>query len=158
MNPVESLVGIRDADEFRLTSVDAAAECPASVRGLAVVDIAVLAEPAFAAVGLQIHRHPVPLFNLMHLLPYLGYYSYHLVADGDSGNGTWHAAVLDVQVAGADARQSHLDYGILRVKNPRLRFLQKGEMTLVYVCVSFHLLLVGIFVRHCINIRLLISV
>ena len=32
MNPVESLVGIRDADEFRLTSV----------RGLAVVDIAVL--------------------------------------------------------------------------------------------------------------------
>ena len=42
MNPVESLVGIRDADEFRLISVDAAAECPASVRGLAVVDIAVL--------------------------------------------------------------------------------------------------------------------
>ena len=39
---VEPLVRIRDADEFCLTSVDAAAECPASVRGLAVVDIAVL--------------------------------------------------------------------------------------------------------------------
>ena len=42
MNPVESLIGIGDADEFCLSSVDAAAECPASVRGLAVVDIAVL--------------------------------------------------------------------------------------------------------------------
>ena len=57
----------------------------------------------------------------------------------------WHAAVLDVQVAGADARQSDLRYGILRVENPRLRFLQKGKMALVYVCVSFHYLMVTIF-------------
>ena len=91
MNPVESLVGIRDADEFRLTSVDAAAECPASVRGLAVVDIAVLAEPAFAAEGLDIDRHPVPRLYRMDLFPYLGDYSYHLVADGDARNCTWHA-------------------------------------------------------------------
>ena len=41
-NPVESLVGIGDADEFCLTSVDAAAERPPAVRRLAVVDIAVL--------------------------------------------------------------------------------------------------------------------
>ena len=36
---------------------------------------------------------------------------------------TWHTAVLDVQVAGADAGQSDLHYGILRVENPRFRFL-----------------------------------
>ena len=42
MNPVESLVGIGDADEFCLTSFDAAAELPPAVRRLAVVDIAVL--------------------------------------------------------------------------------------------------------------------
>ena len=83
---VEPLVRIRDADEFCLTSVDAAAERPPAVRRLAVVDI----------------------------------------------------VVLDMQVAGADARQSDLHYGILRVENPRLRFLQKGKMTLVYVCVCFH--------------------
>ena len=137
-NLVESLVGIGDADEFCLTSVDAAAKSPAAVRRLAVVDIAVLAEPAFTAVGLDIDRHPVPGRYRMDLFPYLGDYSYHLVADGDSGNGTGHASVLDVQVAGADARQSDLHYGILRVENPRLRFLQKGKMTLVYVCVCFH--------------------
>ena len=39
LNPVESLIGIGDADEFCLSSVDAAAERPAAVRRLAVVDI-----------------------------------------------------------------------------------------------------------------------
>ena len=68
---VEPLVGIRDADEFCLSSVDSAAERPAAIRRLAVVDI----------------------------------------------------AVLDVQVAGADARQSDLHYGILRIQNFRLRLI-----------------------------------
>ena len=35
-----------------------------------------------------------------------------------------YTAILDIQVAGADAGQSDLHYGILRVENPRLRFLQ----------------------------------
>ena len=39
---VEPLVGIRDADEFCLSSVDSAAERPDAVRGQAVVDIVVL--------------------------------------------------------------------------------------------------------------------
>ena len=90
---------------------------------LILEDIAVLAEPAFAAVGLDIDRHPVSRLYLMDLIPYLGHKANHLVADGDSGNGTWHAAVLDVQVAGADARQGDLHNGILRVENPRLRLL-----------------------------------
>ena len=55
---VEPLVRIRDADVFCLATIDATTESPAAVWGLAIVDIAVLAKPAFTAVSLNIDRYP----------------------------------------------------------------------------------------------------
>ena len=39
----------------------------------------------------------------------------HLVADGDALDGAGNAAVFDMQVAGADARERHAHDGVARV-------------------------------------------
>ena len=75
----------------------------------------------------------------MNLRPYFGDNAYHFVADSYSRDGTGHAAVLDMQITCADARQSDLHNGIFRFQYLRLRLLHQGEAALVYVCVCFHL-------------------
>lgn len=54
----------------------------------------------------------------------------HLVPDRDARHCTWNAAVLDVQVAAADAGKGHLDYGILWVLEGWLRLVLQLKMAL----------------------------
>lgn len=56
----ESLFGMGHADIFGLSTVDAAAECPAAVGGGAVVHIAVPAEEALAAECLDVDCYALP--------------------------------------------------------------------------------------------------
>lgn len=98
-----------------LPAVDAAAKSPAAVRILTVVDKAVLAEEAFPAEGFHVDRDPVPRLYLCDAASCFLHDPYHLMAHGDAGNSPGNGAVLDVKITGADAGQSDLYNGILRI-------------------------------------------
>ena len=137
-DPVQTLVGKGHPHIFCLTTVDPAAQSPAAVGIGAVVDKPLLAEKAFPAEGFHIHRHPVSRLDMGHALAHGFHDAHHLMSHGDSGNGPGHAAVLDMQVAGADAGQSDLDNGIPVIQQHRLRLFRQCEISFGNVCICQH--------------------
>ena len=99
----QSAVRVRDADVFRLHSVYAASQCPSAVGKSAVVHPAALAEKAFAAESFHIHGHTVARFHFGDLLSRAHDFAHRFVSDRDAFDRARHAAVHNVQVAGADA-------------------------------------------------------
>ena len=67
--------------------------------------------------------------------------AHHLMAHRDTGNGPGNAAMLDVQIAGADAGQRHLHNGVPLVQQYWLRLFQQCKFSLFNVCVSLHFLI-----------------
>ena len=97
-DPVQPGIGKRHPHIFGLPAVNAAAECPAAVFVSAVVHIALFAEEALPAEGLDIDRHAIPRLYMGHRIADGLDDAHHLMADRDAGYGAGHAAVLDVQI------------------------------------------------------------
>ena len=129
---------MRHADILRLSAVDAAAQRPTSVGISAVVHVAALAEEAFAAEGLDVDRHAVAGLYAAHLRPDLLDDAYHLVSDGDTLDGAGHAAVLDMQVAGADTRERHAHDGVARILQGGFRLVEQSEPAVFDIGIGFH--------------------
>jgi len=96
----------------------------------AVVHKAFFAEKALSAEGLHVHRHPVAGFHIGHRTAHFFHDAHHLVPYGDAGHRPGHAAVLDVQIAGADAGKGHLYNGVPLVLQHRLWFFHQGKRPL----------------------------
>ena len=128
---VKPLVGMGHTDKFRLPTVDAAAQSPTSVGVGAVVHIAFLAKETLAAEGLHVHGDAVARTDIGDGTPHLLHHAHNLVAYGDARHGTRHAAMLDVQVAGADAAQGDADNGVVCILQHRFRLVQEAELALL---------------------------
>ena len=134
----QPLIGVRDTYILGLPAVDAATQRPSTVGIGTVVHISMTAEETLATEGLDINRHAVA-----HL--YGGYgtaygldYADHLVPDGYALDGAGNAAVLDVQVARADASEGYAHDGITRVLDLGPRLVPHLEASAVDIGVCFH--------------------
>ena len=127
---VQSLIRKGHPDILGLPAVDAAAQRPAAVLIGAVVHKAFFAEKALSAEGLHVHRHPVAGFHIGHRTAHFFYDAHHLVPYGDAGHRPGHAAMLNVQVARADAGKGHLYNGVPLVLQHRLWFFHQGKRSL----------------------------
>ena len=96
----------------------------------AVVHKAFFAEKALSAEGLHVHRHPVAGLHIGHRTAHFFYDAHHLVPYRDAGHRPGHAAVLDVQIAGADTGKGHLYNGVPLVLQHRLWFFHQGKRSL----------------------------
>ena len=61
-----------------------------------------------------------------------------LVTNGNVRNGMWHAAVLDMQVAGADTAKRNAHNDITRTLQFGLRLVDQLELAVGYVGVGEH--------------------
>ena len=98
-NTVQALRSQWHTHIFGLSAVDAATQCPTAVGRGAVVHKAMLAEETFTAEGLHVHRHTVAHLHALHVGADFLHHAHHFVAHGDAWHGSWHASVLDVEVA-----------------------------------------------------------
>ena len=96
------------------------------------------AEEAFAAESFDIHRNPVADLYGSNLGPHLFYNADHLVPDGDSRYGARYAAVLDMQVAGANAAECYAHDGVAWIQQFGLGFLQRFEFSRSEVGICLH--------------------
>ena len=149
-NDGQTLIGIRHADVLRLTTVNPAAECPAAVGIGAVVDKAVLTEKAVSAERLHVDGYTVAGFDGFDCRTDLLDYADHLMADRNTGYGTRHRAVLDVQIARADARHGNAHYRVSYMRENGFRLVLQGKLTLFSISVSEHSLRLR-FVKCCIH-------
>ena len=60
------------------------------------------------------------------------------MTNGNVWNGMWHAAVLDMQVAGADTAERNAHNGITRTLQLGLWLVDKFELAVGYVGVGKH--------------------
>ncbi len=123
----QALVRVGHPHIFGQAAVDPAAQRPPAVRVDAVVHIALPAEKALAAKGFHIHGDPVAGGHCGHSGARLLHKAHQLVAHRDAGHRPGHAAVFDVQVAGADAGQAYPHDRIPRVQQNRLWLFQQAE-------------------------------
>ncbi len=137
-NFIEPLVGIGHSDILRLSPVNPTAQGPTAVRVRAVIDPAMPAEEAVPTEGLHIHRHPVAGSDVGDGGAYLLHYPHHLVAHRDAGHRPGDRAVLDVQVAGADAGQGDPDDSVPVVLQDRFGLFQQGKGALLHIGVGQH--------------------
>ena len=63
-----------------------------------------------------------------------------LVTNGNVWNGMWHAAVLDMQVAGANTAERNAHNGITRTLQFGLRLVDQLKLAVGYVGVSEHII------------------
>ena len=66
------------------------------------------------------------------------YDTHRFVADRNARYGARHAAVLDMQVAGADTAQRYAHNGIARIFQLRLRFVQQLELSSFDISIGLH--------------------
>ena len=137
-DPVQPLVRIRHPHIFRLAPVDAAAQGPASIGVGTVVHPAVLAEKAFPAEGFHIYGHPVAGAHRPHRRAHFFHNAHHLVAHRDPRHRPGHRAVLDVQVAGADAGQGHLHNGVPILQQHRPGFFPQFKSSFFQIGICQH--------------------
>lgn len=128
---VQSLIRKGHPDILGLPAVDAAAQRPAAVLIGAVVHKAFFAEKALSTEkGLHVHRHPVAGFHIGHRTAHFFHDAHISCPTVMPGTAREHAAVLDVQVAGADAGKGHLYNGVPLVLQHRLWFFHQGKRSL----------------------------
>ena len=135
---VQSLLGQWHTHVFRLSAVNAATQSPPAMRRGAVVHVTMPAEITFPAKGLHVHGHPVSLAEAPYLAAQLFHHAHHLVAHGDARHGPGHAAVLDVQVTGADTAQRHAYKGVCRFENRGFGLVDKLKPAFIYIGIRFH--------------------
>ena len=127
-----------DADIFRLAPVYPATKRPAPVHMCTIIDKTAPAKIALPAKGLHIDRHAVTWTKAAHRLPHLFHHAHHLMAHDHAGLCARHAAVLDMQVAGADTAQRYAHNGIARIFQLRLRFVQQLELSSFDISIGLH--------------------
>ena len=86
-----------------------------------------------AAEGFDVDRHAVAGAYRMHGLADLLNHADHLMPDRYAGHGARHGAMLDMQVAGADAGERDAHNRVPRVAQSGHRLVQQGEMPLFYI-------------------------
>ena len=145
-NPVQALVCIGNADILRLPTINAAPQRPATVGVGTIVDPAVFTKKAFSAEGFHVYRHPVTGPDAGHGATGFHHHAHHLMPHRDARHSAGNAVVLDVEVAGADARKRHPDNGIPAVQQNRLWFVQKLKFSFSNISVGQHC-----FVPHRMN-------
>ena len=116
--------------------ISAAAQRPAAVRIGAAVHKSIFAKKAFAAESLHVHGNAVSGTDL-----YQGgddgfHHADHFVANGDSRHCAGNRAVLDVQIAGADAGEGDLDDGVAIARKDGLVLFAKLKPTFIDVSVG----------------------
>ena len=105
----------------------------------AVVDVAAFAEEAFAAECFHVDGHAIAGSDLADRRSDCQDDPDRLVSDRDTGDRTGHAAVLDMQIAGADGRKRDPYYRV-RVRRERgFRFFGKAESAFFDISVSAHI-------------------
>ena len=119
---VQPLIGIGNTHVFGLPTVDAATQRPTAIGIGAIVYIALTAKEAFAAEGFYVDRHPVARLHRLYGGAYLLDDAYHLVPHGNTGHSARHTAMLNMQIAGADASQGNAHQCIARINQLRNRF------------------------------------
>jgi hypothetical protein len=97
---------------FHQHAVDTATQRPTAVFVGAVVDEALFAEEALPTEGLHVHRDSIAGLYVCNRRTHFFHNTHHLVTHRDPLHGSGNAAMLDVQVTGANAGKSHLDDGI----------------------------------------------
>ena len=97
---------------FRLSTVDAAAKCPTSMWGGAVVHIAMFAVEAFSAESLHVYGHTVAFAESLDFTAQFFHNANHLMTDSYPWHSSRYATMLDVQVARTDAAYGHTNDGI----------------------------------------------
>ena len=134
----QALVGVGHSHRLGLPAVYAAAQGPAAVGVGAVVHEAPAAEVALAAEGLHVHRHAVARSHAPHRRAHGLHHAHHLVPHGHAGHRPRHAAVLYVQVAGADACQRDAHQCVALVPQHRAGLLQQLEPPAFHVSICQH--------------------
>lgn len=134
----QAVVGMRHSHVFALPAVDAASERPSSVGRCAVVDPSVAAEETLAAEGLDIDRYPVARLYVVYRGSGLFDDADHFVAYRYARPGFRHAAVQDVQVGRAYARQSDADDRVIVVDYFRDRFVGQFKNSRCGIGQCFH--------------------
>ena len=119
-NLIQPLICKRHANVLCLTAIDAATKRPTAVLVGAVVDEALLAEEALAAKGFHVDRDSVAGPHVRDRRADFFHDADHLMTDRDPLHRSRHAAVLDVQIARADARQCYLNDRISRAVSSAL--------------------------------------
>ena len=125
----ETAIGMGNSDVFGLSAVDATPQRPAAVGICTVVDVAVLTEIAGSAKGFDVYGYAITGFYLVDLGSDLFYDAYHFVPYRDAGMGLWHAAVLDMQIAGADTAEGYADDGIAGGLQDGFRLFEQFEVS-----------------------------
>ena len=134
-NAVQSLICKRYTNILGLSAIYAASQSPTAIRVGTIIYVTVLAEETLSAEGLYVYSHSIAWLYNCDILSYFFHHSHHFVAYGDARNSTRYTAMLDMQVAGADAAHCHTNYGIGRGYQYRLRLLHQSELSFFYVCV-----------------------
>ena len=99
-----------------------------------------LAVETLTAERLYVDRDAVADLYFVHIAAHSLDHSHHLVAYGDARNGSRHATVLDVEVAGADAAQRYSHQSVGRLLYRWFRFLGQGKSAFFDICICFHYL------------------
>ena len=87
-----------------------------------------LAEEALTAEGFYIYRYPITGLDIRNFCTDFFHDANHLVTYGDTGNSSWHRAMLDVQVTRADRSKRYPDDCIPRIYYLRLRLVGQGKL------------------------------
>jgi hypothetical protein len=95
-------------------------------------------EKALTAESLHVYRHPVTGLYRGHSAAHFLNNAHHLVAHGNAGNCTGNAAMLNVQVTGADATQRNPDNGIPWILQCGSGLLSQFKFSLFDVCIGKH--------------------
>ncbi len=96
------------------------------------------AEEALAAEGFHVDRDAVARLDMRDCRADLFHDADHLVTDCDSFDCSRHAAVLDVQVAGADAGEGYFYDGIAVVQKRGLGLFDEFKFSFGCLCICKH--------------------
>ena len=130
-NDSQTLIGIRHADVLRLTAVNPAAECPAAVGIGAVVDKAVLTEKQCPQNVSTLTATRSPGLTVLTAEPTCST-TPTIMADRNTGYGTRHRAVLDVQIACADARHGNAHHRVSCMRENGFRLVLQANSPPVF--------------------------
>ena len=114
-------------------------EQPQEVREMRQQDIAEFCEYTLQKMdSFDIDRYPVAGLGRSDGRADSFYDTHRFVADRNARYGARHAAVLDMQVAGADTAQRYAHNGIARIFQLRLRFVQQLELSSFDISIGLH--------------------
>ena len=114
-NPVQSLICMGHTYILGLSSVNATAQSPSSIRILTIIYISFLTEKALATECFHIHRYPIARLNRSNSGTYLLNNAYHLMPHRNARNSTGNTSMLDMQITGTDTSERDTYQGITRI-------------------------------------------